>query len=148
MNKQNTNPVKGRQSNHGDYHLPSCLIHLGSPPLYLAVAYWGLLKRTPFSRDDLSAAFRISARRAADVMTYIYIERRNCITSKKTLVSTGSGHSCLYLQILTVSEPAPTRPPKPLHRTVRQPETSGDLVGKQRELWHWLLTRPMTGDLE
>lgn len=148
MNEQNINPVKGRQSNHGDYHLPACLTHLGSPPLYMAVAYWGLLKRKPFSRDDLSAAFHISVRRAADVMTYIYMERRNCITSKKTLVNTGSGHSCLYLQILTVSEPAPPRPARPQHRTMQLKTQMAGQDGKHRELWRWLLTRPMAGDLE
>ncbi|MBS0053866.1 CaiF/GrlA family transcriptional regulator [Yersinia sp. Marseille-Q3913] len=145
MNKQNNNQIKGRQSNHGDYYLPACLTHLGRPPLYMAVAYWGLLKKSPFTRDDLSAAFHITVRRAADVMTYIYIERQNCITSKKSLVNIGSGHSCLYLQVLAVAEPAPPR------QTFRPPERrTSNAYNKegQQELWHWLLTRPAGGDPE
>ncbi|WP_145535218.1 CaiF/GrlA family transcriptional regulator [Yersinia thracica] len=145
MNKQNSNQIKGRQSNHGDFYLPVCLSHLGKPPLYMAVAYWGLLKKTPFTRDDLSTAFHITVRRAADVMTYIYSERQNCITSRKSLVSTGSGHSCLYLQILAVIEPAPLRqayqPPE--RRRISAYNKEG-----QQELWHWLLTRPVKGDTE
>ncbi|EOT1929378.1 CaiF/GrlA family transcriptional regulator [Serratia marcescens] len=44
---------------------------LGEPPLYLALAYWGLSQESAFSRDDVAMVFAICPRRAADVMTYL-----------------------------------------------------------------------------
>lgn len=96
--------VLGRQSNHGDFTLPRCLSHLVNPPLYIAVAHWGLLKKTPFSRDDISQAFRITPRRAADVMTYIQREHGDVITCVRHLQVNPAGIRCLTLQVTGVAE--------------------------------------------
>lgn len=51
------------------YRMPEGLSGLGEPPLYLALAYWGLALARAFSRDDVVAAFAISPQRATDAMS-------------------------------------------------------------------------------
>lgn len=63
--------VQARQRNHEDYRLPASLSHLPPMPLYLAVAHYVLLACAPVSRQAISAAFRISTRRALEVMRYL-----------------------------------------------------------------------------
>lgn len=102
--------IMGRQSNHGDFTLPRCLSHLVNPPLYIAVAHWGLLKKTPFSRDDISQAFRITPRRAADVMSYIQREHTDVITCVRHLQVSSAGIRNLTLQVTGVVEAALSAP--------------------------------------
>ncbi|EOV5094258.1 CaiF/GrlA family transcriptional regulator [Serratia marcescens] len=64
--------VKARQRNHESYCLPTILSHLPPMPLYMAVAHYALLKRVPVSRQTISVEFRISTRRALEVMRYLF----------------------------------------------------------------------------
>lgn len=63
--------ISARQRNHEDYRLPASLSHLPPMPLYLAVAHYVLLAQAPVSRQAISGAFRISTRRALEVMRYL-----------------------------------------------------------------------------
>ncbi|WP_440799923.1 CaiF/GrlA family transcriptional regulator [Serratia marcescens] len=63
--------ISARQRNHEDYRLPANLSHLPPMPLYLAVAHYALLAQAPVSRQAISGAFRISTRRALEVMRYL-----------------------------------------------------------------------------
>ncbi|HEJ0405236.1 TPA: CaiF/GrlA family transcriptional regulator [Serratia marcescens] len=63
--------ISARQRNHEDYRLPATLSHLPPMPLYLAVAHYALLAQEPVSRQAISGAFRISTRRALEVMRYL-----------------------------------------------------------------------------
>lgn len=109
--------MSGRQGNHQPWVLPASLVHLAEPCLYMAVAWWGLLKTQPFTRADVSAAFRITPRRAADVMEHIYKERRDIIESEYLVgKGAGSGTSEARLRILSVREEQATSSPAPARR--------------------------------
>ncbi|MEL5428873.1 CaiF/GrlA family transcriptional regulator [Serratia nevei] len=62
--------VQGQQGNHERYFRPACLANLPTMPLYLAVAYWGLLTGELLSVASLGQAFRIEQRRASEVLRY------------------------------------------------------------------------------
>lgn len=94
----------GTQSNHGTWILPKNISHLNSPTLWLAVAWWGLLKGKAVSRNDISEAFCITQRRAGDVLYYL---ARNCKdmvvcawepTRKNGRSNTNSKHVSLYIE--------------------------------------------------
>lgn len=133
------NTVTGKQSNHGDFHLPACLAHLTDPPLYLAVSYWGLLTGGGLSRAIVSETFRISERRAADVMSYISRERCDVIDCVRKITREGKGRRGLILTITAVRVlvPAPSSPPV-RRRKVQRPGAA-DMT---RELRHWFLRKP------
>ncbi|MGK8665321.1 CaiF/GrlA family transcriptional regulator [Serratia marcescens] len=63
--------ISARQRNHEDYRLPASLSHLPPVLLYLAVAHYALLAQAPVSRQAISGEFRISTRRALEVMRYL-----------------------------------------------------------------------------
>lgn len=112
--KINANIVKGRQSNHGSFYLPASISHLKAPSFYMAVAWWGLQKQVAFTRDDIASAFRVTPRRAADVMTYLATAvPSDVVRTEKKVVRMGSGRSVLFMTIYHVSgniapEPRPT----------------------------------------
>lgn len=96
--------VEGTQGNHLQWVLPANLAHLNAPPLYMAVAWWGLLRGSPFTRADVSGAFRIAPRRAADVMKYICTARTDSIRCE-SWVKKGE----MYLSVAEVSDPSPDK---------------------------------------
>lgn len=99
--------VSGRQKNHGDFYLPEVISHLDEPSFYMAVAWWGLLRGKAFTRDDVAKAFRVTARRAADVMTYLVTGVSHSVVGlEKKVVRMGSGRAVLLMTILSVDEQA------------------------------------------
>lgn len=97
--------VAGRQSNHGCFHMPESLSWLDTrPTLWMAVALWGLQKGVQVTRNDIATAFRISPRRAADVMTYLCSSRTDMVTCEKTVSRVSSGHRVAYFLITSVAE--------------------------------------------
>lgn len=138
------NTVSGKQSNHGDFHLPACLVHLNDPPLYIAVAWWGLLSGRGMTREDISQAFRIPLRRAADVMAYISRDRCDVITCERRVIHNGNRRS-LILTIAAIGEFIPAVPsPPPRVKKNRSPD-GGDPV---REWRRWFLSRPNVSSAE
>ncbi|MGV3346923.1 CaiF/GrlA family transcriptional regulator [Enterobacteriaceae bacterium LUAb1] len=118
--------VTGKQGNHGGYHLPECLAHMGSPTLWLAVACWGQMCARPVSREDIAQAFRISPRRAADVMTYILSDHSDVVKVEKTVDRVGSGHRQARFRILDVTT-------KTLSAVVKVKKNPAVLVGNSQE---------------
>ena len=72
---------------NGEYHpelecwIPVSLIRYYRFPLYLIVALWGQQQQRWIDRNDISSAFKISARRASSVLFYL---RNNRLISTRT----------------------------------------------------------------
>ncbi|KNC92913.1 CaiF/GrlA family transcriptional regulator, partial [Trabulsiella odontotermitis] len=89
-------------------------------PLWLAVASWGWQLGSAIGRDDVARAFRISARRAADVMTYLMNDRSDVVTIEKTIVHQGSGHRVAMYRIVAICQKEKARPaPLPCSTSAR-----------------------------
>jgi len=132
--------ISGKQSNHGDFYLPECLSHLGDPPLYLAVAWWGVLIGRGITREDISLAFRIPPRRAADVMSYISRDRGDIITCVRR-IDREAGRRSLVLTISAVRDVGSAVPIPP----PRAKKTSGRGAAESVREWRrWFLSRPNT----
>ncbi|MEI9746123.1 CaiF/GrlA family transcriptional regulator [Enterobacter ludwigii] len=103
--------VSGRQSNHGSWTLPASLAGSGIDSLWLAVATWALRAGRPVTREDVAQAFRISARRAADVITYLLDTRSDVVTCEREVVRVGSGHRVGLVRVTAVTPvtPSPAR---------------------------------------
>lgn len=84
--------VQARQKNHGSWYLPAGLPLSGEPPLWLAVAYWGLQQGGFVTRNEVATVFRISARQATDVLTYVLEHRSDLVKIKREIVWIGRGH--------------------------------------------------------
>ena len=108
MNKQPSTWIsKGKQSNHGCFLIPQEIRHLRNLPLYRAVAWWGLIRGSEFTRTEVSQAFQIDLRRASDILHYIcHRYEGNDITFQHRKIPARGGHHLLVLRILSV-EPAP-----------------------------------------
>jgi len=74
-------PVRVRQGNDDPWMLPECISWLESPPLWYAVSWYCLLQKRDICREEISEVFRISPRRAGDILGYII---RNCRKQVKT----------------------------------------------------------------
>nr|WP_249339863.1 CaiF/GrlA family transcriptional regulator [Serratia marcescens] len=137
--------VAGKQRNHGDFCLPDTLAHLMDPPLYLAVAHWGMATGLPLSRALVSETFRISERRAADVLNYIARDRHDVIDCQRHIVREGAGRRGLKLTITAIRGAAPraASPPPARGSTARSRAAS-----RVQQLRHWFLSRPNLSSAE
>lgn len=115
----------GRQRNHGAWRLPPELAFLAGAPLWQAVALWALSRGRPVSRTEISEAFSVAPRRAADVMTYIMCDRYDLVQVHKEVVRVASGHRvAMFLVTAVLSRPgAPVCP---------EEKTSGEAAGPGR----------------
>lgn len=133
--------VTPRQSNYESYTLPTSLVELGSPPLYLAVAHWGWRLGRPFCREEVAVAFGISLHRAGDVMSYIRRTYAEQIPTRQHYERPTKGVRLRYLHILSV----PTATSLVLNvPQARQPESRPAPQSKVdvRALRRWFLSRP------
>lgn len=135
--------VQGKQSNHGDFFMPVSIRHLGDIPLYRAVAWWGLLRGTEFTRDDVSRAFHIEARRASGILNYIcHRNDDGDITFEIGKRALRGAQSLLVVRILAVKDrPVICRRGKPVSQT----RVSGN---PDRLMARWLLSRPAGNNAE
>ncbi|NHB93681.1 CaiF/GrlA family transcriptional regulator [Photorhabdus cinerea] len=127
--------ITGKQSNHGDFRLPACLSHLNDTPLYMAVAYWGLLKGRGFTKREISQVFRVTERRATDVMNYIYNERRDVIACEKVFFREKQGSRRLMLIVTAVVEPMPQKGQAPVTKTVKSTRSRTSLQANHMRTW-------------
>lgn len=135
--------AKGKQRNHGDYHIPASIRHLGELPLYRAVAWWGLFRGTLFNRDDVSRAFRIDPRRASGIMNYLShrLKAEDDIRLEHSTTTDGRRGRLLSIRVLDVaSSRMPHRPVPPVRRQADRNHR------RDRDMVHWLLTRPAAND--
>lgn len=125
--------ISGRQRNHGDFYLPAIISHLEEPSFYIAVAWWGKLTGRPFSREDVAQAFRVTARRAADVMTYLATGvSRSVVGLEKKVVRMGSGRAVLLMTILSVDEQAQGTAGEAERRSLAAPAVSAGSAPRPR----------------
>ncbi|MDT0204624.1 CaiF/GrlA family transcriptional regulator [Serratia marcescens] len=96
--------VRAQQSNHGGYDLPPSLAHLPAMPLYLAVAYLGMLKRAPLSRLEVAQAFGLDTRRALEVMRYL-ASGKTCVACERVPLHPGEFGKGYRLRIDAIGEP-------------------------------------------
>ncbi|MTH46058.1 CaiF/GrlA family transcriptional regulator [Intestinirhabdus alba] len=143
MNKQSLTDIRsGKQNNHEDFSVPPEISHLGDLPLYRAVAWWGLLRGSAFSRGDVSEAFHIDLRRASGILHYIcHRNEGNDITFEVRRIPIRGGRSQLMMRILAVSDKSPADG----KRVGRKPGKKKD--DRDRLLSRWLLSRPKSGDI-
>lgn len=76
---QSGGPAPGRRIGAGTGHrtregyiMPAGIALAGTPPMWVAVAWWGWLRGTPFRREDVELAFQVSAQTASSVMSYLF----------------------------------------------------------------------------
>lgn len=140
--------VQGRQRNHGDFHLPPSVRDQGDIPLYRAVALWGLHRGTPFTRNDVSLAFRIEPRRASDILNYLC---NRCeaddirLDVSRSAGGQGRGYRPLSLRVLAVAEPREKEAAQAREKEAAHP-AKGSSRQNERSLSRWLLSRPSSGD--
>lgn len=96
----------GRQGNHGVWRLPPGMECEDGIPLWQAVALWALRQGRAVTREDISQAFSVAPRRAADVMTYIMCDRSDAVEVHKEIVRVASGHRVAMFLVTSVT----TRP--------------------------------------
>lgn len=123
----------GRQRNHGIWRLPPELVSLAGAPLWLAVAFWALRQGRAVTRHDISQAFSVAPRRAADVMTYIMCDCSGQVQVLKEVVRVASGHRvATFLVTSVVSGPVSgASPANPGGRTVVR--GGGSVAARQSE---------------
>ncbi|EKS6645824.1 CaiF/GrlA family transcriptional regulator [Enterobacter hormaechei] len=120
----------GRQRNHGVWRLPPGMDNEEGCPLWLAVALWALRQGHAVSREDISQAFSVAPRRAADVMTYIICERSDVVKVQKEVVRVASGHRVAMFLVTSVT----TRPDVPApSNSGRKPRTELSEAARLRE---------------
>lgn len=137
--------IQGKQRNHGDFHLPEAIRHLGDMPLYRAVAWWGLHLGRAFTRDDVSLAFQIEPRRASGILNYIsHRHVGDGIAFEAHRHAVRGARGMLALHILAVSDDAA---PSRRALQLRPAPEAGNLTKEQdRQMARWLLSRPVAGD--
>lgn len=123
--------VKGRQSNHGSWVLPPEVAQEAPASLWVAVALWAQRLGRPVTRACVADAFRISVRRAADVLTYIFVDHADVVRCERRIVRVASGHRVLELRVLdveasalTMPRPVPPAPVKKPRPSPSRPDTS------------------------
>ncbi|MGN5575816.1 CaiF/GrlA family transcriptional regulator [Enterobacter sp. Lyrl_3] len=119
--------VTGRQRNHGTWCLPAGLGLDNRPPLWLAVSVWIMKQARAVTRHEVAQAFRITPRRAADVMTYIVCDRTDTVQIRKEVLRVGSGHRVAHYVVEAVA-PVVTQ-----QTTPKPPSPAPDKRGADRE---------------
>lgn len=102
----------------------------GSAPLWLRVAQWCLSQKAPVSRETIARAFALSARQAADIMSYITTRRSDLVESRRAVKVLGGGMRVATLQVLAVHSTA--LPPRGAraHRRARRASGGGEIAGR------------------
>ncbi|KFD24791.1 CaiF/GrlA family transcriptional regulator [Yokenella regensburgei] len=120
----------GRQRNHGVWRLPPGMEAEEGSPLWLVVALWALRQGRAVTREEISQAFSVAPRRAADVMTYIMCDRSDSVEVHKEVVRVASGHRVAMFLVTSVT----TRPEAPVAAASgRKPRTEVSEAARLRE---------------
>ncbi|WP_181870549.1 CaiF/GrlA family transcriptional regulator [Hafnia paralvei] len=151
------------QSNHDPYIIPTFLSQYADEPLYLLVALWCKAQARWVDRNDIAAAFHLTARRASYQMSYISCKKQ-CISSRIRHVAYEDQRrrrSELYVESVTLTKESMspkktasthmvssgqnvmTYPPK---KGGRRSSRVGNGGRDNPALWRWLLSRPSGED--
>ena len=127
--------VTGSQGNHGDYYLPGAVVHLADKPLYIAVAQWSAMAGVPVNRGHIAQAFRITPRRAADIMEYLVKSCRDLVQLKTWTERVASGQRVRYMSVDEVRDVrAPAAPPPRRAKPTRR-DKKGSGMAEARDLF-------------
>ena len=126
------------------YRVPSCLANLPPQPLYMSVAWWGLLKGSAFTATEVSQTFHISHRRATDILHYIQALDAHIVTSEKQLhPAAEKGYTCRLL-VISAQGGVSTPPLVSLLPTVRSRKAKMK-IGRANlaPLQQWIANHPL-----
>lgn len=87
------------------WHLPECLRDLAPQTLWYAVAQYGKMLGHPICRKEISEAFKITPRRAGDVLAYILRYCKKTITCKAYIKHHDRAQKELYVHIYKIASP-------------------------------------------
>lgn len=128
-----------------DYHMPDCIRHLGDIPLYRAVAWWGYIQGSEFTRNDVSRAFRIDPRRASGVLNYICNRHNpNDIEYRVRKLPPKHGNQLMSVQIIFIADSLTTKRDYSSTKSTKQDNAS---TNHDRLLAQWMLSRPVSKDI-
>lgn len=120
----------GRQSNHGVWRLPPGMEGEEGSPLWQVVALWALRQGRAVTREEISQAFSVAPRRAADVMTYIMCDRADSVEVHKEVIRVASGHRVAMFLVVSVT----SRPDTPVTAGHgRKPRTEVSVADQRSE---------------
>ncbi|STE16977.1 CaiF/GrlA family transcriptional regulator [Citrobacter sp. wls718] len=141
INQSNKAGEQSQQKHHGHFHIPDEIRHLGDMSLYRAVAWWGFLRKTEFTRDDVSQAFQIDLRRSSGILSYIcHRHGYDDITFEMRKIPVQGGCCQLAVRILKVAtSPTSVRKPEKSSNTRKDVKTNNQL---DQLMARWMLSRP------
>lgn len=84
-------------------------------PMYIRIAMWALAQARPVTRGDIARQFRISPRRAADMMMYIEGQGSHLIDCERVVSQVTGRRKVAVLHVTAVHQEryAPCRPGRP-----------------------------------
>jgi hypothetical protein len=149
QDKKNARVMMGTQCNHGPWTLPASLSHLNSPPLWLAVAWWGALSGKPMTRSDVSETFRITQRRAGDVLNYLFRHCKDTVVCswkpvKDCNYKIAGSRVCLCIHAVNTTTGKAAKPRKAPCNTLKR-TACREREAELNALRKALLTRPAAG---
>lgn len=135
-----------RKESTEDFYRPASIRHLGDIPLYRAVAWWGFLLGAEFTRNDVSRAFRIDQRRASGILNYICNRHDpNDIVYRVRKLPPKHGNQLMSVEIIHIEGCQKVKRGCTTAKTIKQDPTTSN---HDRLLAQWLLSRPMSSDIQ
>lgn len=127
-----------KQSNHDGANVPLSLKDYAEQPLYMLVALWCLQQDDWIDRQQISAAFSITERRASFLISYIqrHPDRINCLTRKVKKAQTGRYRQQLKIQHVCLEDTCPRTA-----TAIRQSNLKTHNYAERQENWRWVLSR-------
>ncbi|EAR0813716.1 CaiF/GrlA family transcriptional regulator [Salmonella enterica] len=119
-------PLKKRvnQSNHESYVIPQSLSQYAQEPLYLLIALWCQAQARWVDRNEISAAFHLTARRASYQMSYISCKKQSITCRTRRVACENSRHRRNELYVESVTIINKTSESSPLTRLKQNPESN------------------------
>lgn len=135
------------QTNHDASYIPENVRQYAGEPLYIIVAHWCLLQQDWVHRNQISEAFRITARRASYLMAYLRnkTSRVVSVSRHQTLPNKARRYEIFVIRVLEKSPPAghdSERKPLPARRRPGNVDTT-----QARELWNRLRSNSNAGEI-
>lgn len=96
------------QRNHDTCTVPPEVRYHTGEPLYILVAYWCIQQQTWVSRNQISEAFRITARRASYIVTYMRVKTARVVCETRRIML--ANHVYRYEILVTDVKPLTQRP--------------------------------------
>lgn len=130
-----------KQNYHSHFSIPEEIRHLGKMSLYRAVAWWGYIRKTAFTRDDVSRAFQIDLRRSSGILNYIcHRYQHDDISFEMRKIPVQGGCYQLSMRILRVTTNSASV--KRLEQNAGGQKYTSKNSQLDQQMARWLLSRP------